>query len=103
MNLLLGLHIFLWLVNEPQRLPATTVTALSDPGNRRHLSIVSIWELQIKVGTGKLKLPIPIQQFVTINRTVNQIDSLSLTESHIWTLGTLPSYHRDPFDRLLIT
>ncbi|MEZ4705709.1 MAG: type II toxin-antitoxin system VapC family toxin [Caldilineaceae bacterium] len=102
MNLLLDLHIFLWLASEPQRLPAAIVAAVTSPDNSCYLSIVSVWELQIKVGTGKLKLPIPIQQFVTINRAMNQIDSLSLTESHIWTLGGLPSHHRDPFDRILI-
>lgn len=28
---------------------------------------------------------------------------LPLKLSHIWTLDTLPYYHKDPFDRLLIS
>ena len=52
MKLLLDLHIFLWMILESHRLPATVVTALNDSSNRRHLSIVSIWELQIRLALG---------------------------------------------------
>ena len=102
MNLLLDLHIFLWIVNEPQRLSPRVVAALSDPRNRRYLSIVSVWELQIKVSSGKLMLPTSVQQFVATYRSANSIYPLSIIEPHIWTLATLPFHHRDPFDRILI-
>ena len=102
MKLLLDLHIFLWMILESHRLPATVVTALNDSSNRRHLSVVSIWELQIKVSTGKLILPDSIQQFVATYRSINNIATAAISEEHIWTLGNLPLHHRDPFDRLLI-
>ena len=73
MNLLLDLHIFLWIVNEPKRLPPTVVAALSIPRQRRYLSIASVWELQIKVSSGKLKLPTTVQHFVATHRSVNDI------------------------------
>jgi PIN domain nuclease of toxin-antitoxin system len=31
------------------------------------------------------------------------VQILPLKLSHIWTLDTLPYYHKDPFDRLLIS
>lgn len=102
MNLLLDLHILLWMVNNPRRLSPSIVAALEEPANGLYLSIVSVWELQIKVGTGKLKLPTSVPDFVTINRNVYQLHPLSITEPHIWSLGTLAAHHRDPFDRLLI-
>ncbi|MFZ4659659.1 MAG: type II toxin-antitoxin system VapC family toxin [Caldilineaceae bacterium] len=102
MNLLLDLHIFLWLANEPHRLSPSTMAALRAPGNRRYLSIVSVWELQIKVSSGKLTLPTSVQHFVATYRSANSIYPLSISESHIWALATLPFHHRDPFDRILI-
>ena len=102
MRLLLDLHIFLWLVDQPHRLSSTAIAALQDSNNQRYLSIASVWELQIKVNTGKLELPSPVQQFVTEQRVLNNIHSLPLLEQHIWGLATLPLHHRDPFDRILI-
>jgi PIN domain nuclease of toxin-antitoxin system len=102
MRLLLDLHIFLWLVDEPRRLSSTIMTALQDNNNQRYLSIASVWELQIKANTGKLALPSSVQQFVTEQRVLNNIHSLPLLEQHIWGLVTLPLHHRDPFDRILI-
>lgn len=102
MNLLLDTHIFLWFSGQPQRLSANVRNALQDPTNVLFLSVVSVWELQIKSQIGKLSLPLPIEQFVLVQRTLNQIRSLSIVESHIWMLDSLPVYHRDPFDRLLL-
>jgi PIN domain nuclease of toxin-antitoxin system len=78
------------------------MAALRAPGNRRYLSIVSVWELQIKVSSGKLTLPTSVQHFVATYRSANSIYPLSISESHIWALATLPFHHRDPFDRILI-
>jgi PIN domain nuclease of toxin-antitoxin system len=102
MKLLLDLHIFLWLVHEPHRLSSTITAALQDVTNQRYLSIVNVWELQIKVNIGKLALPSPIEQFVTEQRVLNSIHSLPLLEEHVWSLAALPLHHRDPFDRILI-
>jgi PIN domain nuclease of toxin-antitoxin system len=102
MKLLLDLHIFLWLAHEPQRLPATVVAALQNVNNQRYLSIVSVWELQIKANTGKIALPSSVQQFVTEQRILNNIHSVPIREEHIWRLAELPLHHRDPFDRILI-
>ncbi len=102
MNLLLDLHIFLWMILESHRLPPTIAKILNDNNNHRYLSMVSVWELQIKVTTGKLTLPDSVAEFVTTYRTINNITPLAISENHIWTVGNLPLHHRDPFDRLLI-
>jgi len=49
MNLLLDTHIVVWMLLEPRRLPASIMPVLADPTNVRFLSIVSMWELQLKV------------------------------------------------------
>lgn len=102
MKLLLDTHIFLWSAGQPERLTASVRDALQNPENELFLSVASVWEIQIKIQIGKLTLPMPIETFVAVQRALNQISSLSVVESHIWLLGTLPMHHRDPFDRLLI-
>lgn len=102
MNLLLDTHVFLWAFGQPHKLTASVRDALQNPGNVLILSVVSMWEMQIKAQIGKLSLPVSVQEFVTVQRVLNHIQSLPVLERHIWTLGALPMYHRDPFDRLLI-
>lgn len=102
MNLLLDTHIFLWLTLTPHKLSPTIRNALTDPNNILHLSVVSVWEMQIKVQIGKLHLPQPIDKFVTLHRSINNIYSLPVVESHVWGMSALPMHHKDPFDRLLI-
>jgi PIN domain nuclease of toxin-antitoxin system len=67
------------------------------------LSLVSVWEIQIKVQLGKLNLDISLSEIVKDQTKINDVQILPLKLSHIWTLDTLPYYHKDPFDRLLIS
>ncbi|MDQ4078482.1 MAG: type II toxin-antitoxin system VapC family toxin [Chloroflexota bacterium] len=102
MKLLLDTHIFIWAFAEPHKLSADVRDVVENPTNNLILSVVSVWEMQIKVQLGKLNLPVPVREFVEVQRHLNHIESLPVLEPHIWTLGTLPMHHRDPFDRLLI-
>ena len=102
MNLLLDTHIFIWMGSEPAKLPIPIANILRNPEHALFLSIASMWEMQIKVGLGKLHLPANVETFVTTFCQLNTIASLPIAQAHIWTLATLPQYHRDPFDRLLI-
>ena len=61
-----------------------------------------MWEMQIKVQIGKMDLPLPVELFVQLHLTGNDIQPLPIKERHIWFLDKLPLHHRDPFDRLLI-
>ena len=65
--------------------------------------MVSVWEIQIKVQLGKLNLDISLSEIVKDQTKINDVQILPLKLSHIWTLDTLPYYHKDPFDRLLIS
>jgi PIN domain nuclease of toxin-antitoxin system len=50
----------------------------------------------------KLDFPKEASLFLSEQRKVNLIDSLSITEKTISFLHLLPNYHKAPFDRLLI-
>jgi PIN domain nuclease of toxin-antitoxin system len=66
------------------------------------LSLVSLWEMQIKVGLKKLGLPVPLSEAVQRAVTEMRLELLPLQLEHIYRLADLPLHHRDPFDRLLI-
>jgi len=70
--------------------------------NALYLSIVSLWEMQIKTQLGKLALDVPLDELWHKQQTQSNILLLLTKEAHVWELGNLPHLHRDPFDRLLI-
>ena len=56
MKLLLDTHVFIWWSGKPDKLSEKVLDACENRANRLILSIVSIWEMQIKMQLGKLKL-----------------------------------------------
>ena len=103
MKYLLDTHCFVWMAVAPQRLNATAQAALRDGGNELYLSAASAWEVAIKQAIGKLTLPEPPEAWVL--RQMRALDLLALPIQPIHALRTaqLPSQHRDPFDRLLVS
>jgi PIN domain nuclease of toxin-antitoxin system len=99
---LLDTHTFLWWESDSDQLSATAYTLLRDRTNTLLFSIANIWEMQIKLQTGKLKLNLPLEEMITNQIINNQIILLPVLFPHVLELAKLPAYHRDPFDRLLV-
>jgi PIN domain nuclease of toxin-antitoxin system len=102
MKLLLDTHIFLWYISGDKRLSDDKRDSIRDLNNEVYLSVVSIWEAIIKYQLGKLQLPQPPETYLPTQRERHQILSLTLDEASVAYLAQLPSFHRDPFDRMLI-
>jgi PIN domain nuclease of toxin-antitoxin system len=102
MNLLLDTHIFLWLNDTPEKLSQPALNACQNEDNTLYLSLVSVWEMQIKQQLGKLKLSESLQTLIDTQQQQNGLQLLGIELEHIDALSLLPSPHRDPFDRLLI-
>lgn len=102
MRLLLDTHTFLWWDSAPSQLSPTVQTVCLDPANELIVSVVSIWEIEIKRQLGKLQLAKPLADLVNEQIETNRIQILPVLLPHVLTLQTLPSVHKDPFDRLLI-
>lgn len=103
MKLLLDTHIFLWLINDDNRLSERLRQEICNPNNERFLSVVSIWECVIKYQLGKLSFPSSPEIYLPFQRKKHLIKSLVVDENSLAQLINLPSLHRDPFDRLLIS
>lgn len=64
------------------------------------MSAVSIWEIVIKSGLGKLGTASPERLAASIEEA--ELRELAVTARHAAQVRRLPPHHRDPFDRLLI-
>ncbi len=102
MKYLLDTHTFIWFTGKSTRLSERATALCSDSSNLLLLSLASIWEIQIKVGLGKLSLPAPLTEIITVQQSKNGVQLLPIELSHLLELSSLPDHHRDPFDRLLI-
>ena len=101
-RLLLDTHTFLWWDSRPEKLSAHVLALCQDPAVILYLSLVSLWEIQIKSSLGKLPLALPLREIVEGQQSQHGLQLLPITPAHIYILGTLPLHHNDPFDRLLI-
>jgi PIN domain nuclease of toxin-antitoxin system len=102
MRLLLDTHVFLWLRFLPRKVSSAALDAYRKPDNEVFLSLVSVWEMQIKQQLGKLELDIPLAQLLDEQYENNAIRFLPIELAHILRVEELPFHHKDPFDRLLI-
>lgn len=101
MKLLLDTHTFLWFFDTPEKLSPVVHDALSDPANACFLSVVSVWEIQIKTRLGKLSLSQSVEDAIRL-AVDDGLQILPAELSHVFGLAGLPEHHNDPFDRLLI-
>jgi PIN domain nuclease of toxin-antitoxin system len=102
MNLLLDTHTFLWFCNEDPKLSDKARGHIEQPTNKSLISIVSLWEIAIKVSSGKLRLHEPFERLIPQILHQTGFTILDIQFQHVSTLIHLPFHHRDPFDRLLI-
>lgn len=103
MKVLIDTQIFVWLDSEPEKLSLQSKSILEEQENQIYLSVVSIWELQIKSQLGKLTLERSLKSILESQQETNGLEILSLEIMHIFGLENLPYHHKDPFDRLLIS
>jgi PIN domain nuclease of toxin-antitoxin system len=98
-KLLLDSHAFLWWLAEDSKLKVEARQAMADPVSVVHVSAVTVWELSIKVALGKLDLDgADLAEEIEANDFVE----LPITARHAFVAASLPRYHEDPFDRMLI-
>lgn len=101
MTYLLDTHAFLWFVAGDDQLPSSVKKKLSDINESCFLSIASFWEIAIKKQIGKLDLKIDFEELFRFADR-NQIEVISINETHLTTLLNLEFINNDPFDRIIV-
>ena len=99
--MLIDTQSFIWFVENNPRLPLA-VKVVMEESTKLALSIVSLWEITIKISLSKLVMSGDIA--TTIDKALaNGFEILPVERNHLITLSTLDFIHRDPFDRLIIS
>jgi PIN domain nuclease of toxin-antitoxin system len=98
---LLDTHTAMWFFNGNDRLSETANRIIRNISNPVSLSIVSAWEISIKIGLGKLVFDGKAAGFIQLAQA-NDITILPIKTAYLTSLESLPMIHRDPFDRLLV-
>jgi PIN domain nuclease of toxin-antitoxin system len=101
MQLLLDTHTVIWYAEDDVRLPDHIRQMIRDDYNDVFVSIVSLWEMSIKINLGKLDLSRSFDGMVHLLRD-NGFRFLPVQLNHVFSLDTLELHHKDPFDRMLI-
>jgi PIN domain nuclease of toxin-antitoxin system len=101
-KIILDTQVLIWWANNVSNVSDRVQSIIFDVDNELWVNLASIWEIQIKVSLGKLSLPRPLPDIITTQVSENQIKIMQIELSHIYTLDLLPSYHRDPFNRIII-
>jgi PIN domain nuclease of toxin-antitoxin system len=99
---LVDTHSFLWALLHDHRLTATAKQVLTAPENELSFSLVSLWEIAIKIKTGKLNAIGSSVSYIRDEMKAYGLKLLPIEYGHILQLENLPRFHGDPFDRLLI-
>ncbi len=100
MKVILDTNTFLWGLSAPEKLSLAARNIIAS--SERYLSVASIWEVLIKVRTGKLPFPVPAGNYLTAKMSANGVSVLSIKLEHVLEIEKLQLHHRDPFDRILI-
>jgi PIN domain nuclease of toxin-antitoxin system len=102
MKVLLDTHAFLWYLLGDPNLSLKSKNII-DTKENLYFSIVSLWEIAIKINIGKLQIYRPIEDLSKELQYTNiQILPILAQDIELYSALNFPSNHRDPFDRMLI-
>jgi PIN domain nuclease of toxin-antitoxin system len=101
MKLLLDTHLLLWAAGDPNRLSREARRLVDNPDNELLFSVASLWEVAMKRGLGRddFKLDARVLRRGLLD---NGYSELPIISEHVVAIDSLPSIHKDPFDRVLV-
>jgi len=101
MKLLLDTHLLLWLAGEPDRLPEKAYALIDASENELFFSAASVWEIIIKQGLGRADFKVDAG-LLRRGLLDNGYSELPIASEHAIAVASLPTIHKNPFDRILI-
>lgn len=99
MKILLDTHILILAAID--KLPEEAVRYIADESNTLLFSTASIWEIMIKNGLGRKDFAVdPMSLYNGL--LMAEYTELPVTSHHVLRVKNLPSFHKDPFGRILL-
>jgi PIN domain nuclease of toxin-antitoxin system len=103
MTYLLDTHYMLWTLADTKKLSARVKEVITNPDHRIAVSAVSFWEVALKSSIGKLEIEgfspdnLP-QACIAVGFEIENLTAGDCSTYH----QLKATYHKDPFDRMLI-
>ena len=102
MKVLVDTHTFIWDIEANPRSSRKAIEILRSDSSELVFSLVSLWEIAIKIKIGKLNTIGSSVAYIRDEMNAYSMELLPIRYEHILQLEALPAHHGDPFDRLLI-
>ena len=101
MRNLVDTHLLLWVVSGSEKISSKARYLLTEPGDEYYFSTASLWEIAIKRGIKKARMPLAAEAARTAFIAAG-FRELPVSGVHACAVETLPPKHKDPFDRMLV-
>ena len=101
MEYLLDTHTVIWAFTDDVKLSERVSAIIGNTSNTLYISIVSLWEIAVKVNAGKANFAGNVSSFLEEIHE-NEIKIIGVETPHVKCVESLPLIHRDPFDRMII-
>jgi PIN domain nuclease of toxin-antitoxin system len=100
---LLDTHYMLWAIADTKKISKNIKEIITNPDNRIIVSTISFWEVSLKTSIGKLSISgfSPADLPVACEKIGFNIECPSAEDSSTYH-ELKATYHKDPFDRMLI-
>ena len=103
MKIIIDTHALLWSLSGDARLSVKAKKHYED-GGELFFSVVSLWEIGIKLALHKADFELEEKWWREIPRQLiaQGVKRIDVEPEHCREVSLLPLHHRDPFDRMLI-
>ena len=101
-NILIDTQILIWISEKDAKIKKLWFDEIADMNNNIYISIVSFWEIAIKMSIGKLQMKIDLQQLFDFVK-LTEINILPILTEKIKLVKDMPFHHKDPFDRMIVS
>ena len=101
MRNLVDTHLLLWVVSGSEKISSKARYLLTEPGDEYYFSTASLWEIAIKRGIRKARMPLAAEAARSAFIAAG-FKELPVSGVHACAVETLPTKHKDPFDRMLV-
>lgn len=102
--IILDTHIWVWWIHQDDRLPKKTRLFIAQQETRHiGVSAISCWEVAKLVERGRLRLPLPTDQWLHAALAYPGVRLLDLTPDIAADACSLPgNFHGDPADQIIV-
>ena len=102
---LLDTHVLIWWLNDLARLSPQQreVVEAASPDAPLHVSDISLWEVAMLQGLGRIRLALPLREWLDRAVAPPLVRRHGISPAIAAEVAALPdSFHRDPADRILV-